>query len=30
MDGLGHFGPSENPEVFKYYFAPVLKQAADR
>ena len=28
MEGLGHFGMSEDPEKFKNYFLPTLKQAA--
>ena len=30
MEDLGHFPMSENPEVFKKYFLPVLEQAAAR
>jgi pimeloyl-ACP methyl ester carboxylesterase len=30
MEDLGHFPMSENPEVFKKYFLPVLDQAAAR
>jgi pimeloyl-ACP methyl ester carboxylesterase len=30
MAGIGHFPMSENPDVFKKYFLPVLKQAAER
>jgi pimeloyl-ACP methyl ester carboxylesterase len=30
MEGLGHFALSENPELFKQYFLPVLEQAAAR
>ena len=29
MEGLGHFGMSEDPEKFKGYFLPTLKQAAE-
>ena len=26
MEGIGHFSPNENPEVFKKYLTPILEE----